>query len=144
MRNLSAAPGMDGLRTLETFSLPEKVFDAVAWYFQQVEMGMRALPHSLVRARQALLNKGSGNEPLQKTCIALLPSFLVGYTGLGYRQLQQWQQGIKGRQMLSLRKSNSVVTSRAELECRFMALTLDKAKAFDRVIPSVAGLVSSP
>ena len=146
-RKNAAAPGLDGWRTIEVKALPLCVFDAIAAYFVQIENGARNFPVNLGFVKQIILDKGGQDLPLQKRLISLLSIFVLCYTGLRFKQLQNWQQqimpkqlfgGIKGRNM-------SEVFSRVQLEIDFakqqntdlIGLKLDKSKCFDRLIPSV-------
>ena len=146
-RKIDAAPGLDGWRTVEVKMLPVAVFDVVASYFAKVETGARQLPECLVLARQIILDK-KGDTPLQKRLISLLPIFLLCYTSLRYRQLQQWQQnqmppqlfgGIKNRQMSQLQAQIRLSIDDAKVTNKHLiGVKIDKAKCFDRLIPTIA------
>ncbi len=146
-RKNDAAPGLDGWRTCEMKLLPCAVYDAAARFFHQVENGSRRLPSCLVLARQIILEK-KGDEPLQKRLISLLPIFLLCYTSVRFRQLQSWQMwhlpkqlygGIKNRKMSQLQSQIRLSLDNAkESGQHLIGIKLDKAKCFDRLIPSVA------
>ena len=146
-RKIDAAPGLDGWRTCEMKMLPCVVYDAAATYFQKVELGIRQLPKCLVLARQIILEK-KGDAPLQKRLISLLPIFLLCYTSLRFRQLQAWQMqqlpqqlfgGIKNRKMSQLQTQLRLALDNAKSTGNHLiGIKLDKAKCFDRLIPSIA------
>ena len=146
-RKIDAAPGLDGWRTVEIRTLPNAVFDVVALFFSKVESGERQLPECLVLARQIILDK-KGDTPLQKRLISLLPIFLLCYTSLRYRQLQQWQQqqmppqlfgGIKSRQMSQLQARIRLSLDEAKTSGEHViGVKVDKAKCFDRLVPTIA------
>ena len=146
-RKIDAAPGLDGWRTSEMKMLPTAVYNVAAKFFIQVEQGIRELPSSLVLARQIILDK-KGDSPLQKRLISLLPIFLLCYTSLRYRQLQQWQQtqmpqqlfgGIKNRQMSQLQtKVRLSLDDARQTGNHIVGIKLDKAKCFDRLVPNIA------
>ena len=146
-RRIDAAPGLDGWRTCEMKILPCAIYDAAAIYFQKVEQGIRQLPKCLVLARQIILEK-KGDAPLQKRLISLLPIFLLCYTSLRFRQLQAWQMqqlpqqlfgGIKNRKMSQLQTQLRLALDNAKSTGNHLiGIKLDKAKCFDRLIPSIA------
>ena len=146
-RKIDAAPGLDGWRTSEMKMLPTCVYDVAAMFFEQVEQGKRQLPSCLTVARQVILDK-KGDSPLQKRLISLLPIFLLCYTSLRYRQLQQWQQtqmppqlfgGIKNRQMSQLQTRVRLSLDDARQSGNaIIGVKLDKAKCFDRLVPTIA------
>ncbi len=90
-RCIDAAAGIDGWRTAETIILPLKMYDLMAEYFCEVENGNRELPRILTTARQITLHKGGDDVPLQKRLISILPIFMITYTSLRFKHLQQWQ-----------------------------------------------------
>lgn len=146
-RKIDAAPGLDGWRTSEMKMLPTCVYDVAAMFFEQVEQGKRQLPSCLTVARQVILDK-KGDSPLQKRLISLLPIFLLCYTSLRYRQLQQWQRtqmppqlfgGIKNRQMSQLQTRVRLSLDEARQSGNaIIGVKLDKAKCFDRLVPTIA------
>ena len=146
-RKIDAAPGLDGWRTPEMKILPVAVYDVAASYFQKVEQGVRKLPECLVLARQIILDK-KGDAPLQKRLISLLPIFLLCYTSLRFRQLQSWQMqqlpqqlfgGIKSRRMSQLQTQLRISLDEAKASgAHLIGVKLDKAKCFDRLVPSIA------
>ena len=147
LRRPTAAPGMDGWRTIECQLLPKNFYEAVALFFNQVENGTRDLPHALVAAKQVILDKPAAKDtPLQKRVLTILPVMLLAYTGLRYKQLQGWQQntlreiygGIKNRKMTDAHTLIRLEIDHAKAtDCHILGVKLDKSKCFDRLIPSV-------
>lgn len=148
LRKANAASGLDGWRTVEAKSLPTAFYNRIANFFCNIETGQITMPKILTTVRQVLLNKNGQDEPLQKRIISLLPVFTLAYTGLRFKQLQQWQAnilpknlfgGIKGRRLGDV---HSMV--RLELDEAFtskhpiVGIKLDKAKCFDRLVPSIS------
>ena len=146
-RRNSAAPGLDGWRTTEVKALPLSVFNAIAAFFIEIESGIRAFPTNLGLVKQVLLDKGGPDLPLQKRIISLLSIFVVSYTGLRFRQLQEWQNTVMPKQLLGGIKGRNMseVFSRIQLDIDFaknqnealIGLKLDKSKCFDRLVPSI-------
>ena len=143
-----AAPGLDGWRTIELQCLPTTCFEPFAQLFHQLEHNDIALPKSLVCARQMILNKNGSSCPMQKRLITVLPIVLLAYTGCRFRHLKTWQMesmppslqgGISKRRMEAVHTHmklsiDQAITSKQPL----IGVKLDKAKCFDRVIPSYA------
>ena len=83
---------------------------------------------------------------MNKRLITILPAILLAYTGARFAQLQQWQQqvmpscilgGIKGRFMSDLYNQVRLDIDAANIEGdTLIGIKLDKAKAFDRVVPN--------
>ena len=146
-RKVNAAPGLDGWRTVEVQSFPLTVWSAIASYFNQVESGQRCLPQNLTLAKQIILDKGSDDAPLSKRLISLLSVILLSYTGLRYRQLQDWQNkslprqlfgGIKHRKMSSVHTQMQLHIDTAHANSvDLVGLKLDKSKCFDRLVPAI-------
>ena len=147
-RRSSAAPGLDGWRTIECQLLPIKFYDAIASFFNAVEGGSRNIPDVLVAAKQVILDKPFAQDtPLQKRVLTILPVMLLAYTGLRYKQLQKWQQetmpceiygGIKGRKMTDVHTRIRLEIDHAKTTgCHLLGVKLDKSKCFDRLIPTV-------
>ena len=147
-RRIDASPGLDGWRTLEAQVLPDIFYSAIAEFFIQVEQGLRKLPLSLVTARQVLLDKANAQDsPLQKRIITVLPIFLLAYSGLRFRQLQNWQSqnlpcelygGIKSRYMTSVAaKMRLEVDDAKSTQSHILGIKLDKSKCFDRLVASI-------
>ena len=148
MRRPTAAPGLDGWRTIECQLLPKKFYESVALFFNEVENGTRDLPHALVAAKQVILDKPAAKDtPLQKRVLTILPVMLLAYTGLRYKQLQRWQQntlpreiygGIKNRKMTDAHTLIRLEIDHAKATgCHILGVKLDKSKCFDRLIPTV-------
>lgn len=147
-RKVNAAPGLDGWRTVEVQTFPLTVLAAIASYFNQVESGHRALPQNLTLAKQVILDKGTDDTPLSKRLISLLSVLLLSYTGLRYRQLQEWQNkclpiqlfgGIKHRKMSSVHSQMQLQIDAAHMNnFDLVGLKLDKSKCFDRLVPKIA------
>ena len=148
LRKTNAASGLDGWRTVEAKCLPTAFYNRIADFFRSIESGEVSMPTILTTVRQVLLNKNGKDEPLQKRIISLLPVFTLAYSGLRFKQLQQWQAqvlptnlfgGIKGRRLGDV---HSMI--RLELDEAFtsknpiVGIKLDKAKCFDRLVPSVS------
>lgn len=147
-RRVNAAPGLDGWRTVECQTLPITFYSAVADYFTQVEQGLRKLPQCLTNAKQVLLDKPNCDDhPLQKRILTILPVFLLCYTSLRFAQLQTWQMqtlpkelygGVKGRRMTEAHSAIQLDIDNAKtVQNPIMGLKLDKAKCFDRLLPSI-------
>ncbi len=146
-RRIDASPGLDGWRTLEAQLLPDIFYTAIAEYFVQVEKGLRKLPVSLTSARQVILDKADAQDsPLQKRLITVLPVFLLAYSGLRFRQLQDWQSkylpiqlfgGIKSRYMTSVAtKLRLEIDEAKSCHSHILGIKLDKSKCFDRLVAS--------
>lgn len=146
-RKINAAAGLDGWRTPEVQLLPKLVMAKIADFFNEVEEQKRSLPKILCCAKQIFLNKNTSSDPMQKRIISILPCFAILFSGLRYHQLTEWQQqvfpveivgGIKNRLM-----SDVPATIRSELDLahrtndHVAGIKIDKAKAFDKLIPSV-------
>ena len=147
-RRVNASCGLDGWRTVEAKCLPTAFYNRLADFFRAIETGEFAMPKILTTVRQVLLNKNGKEEPLDKRIISLLPVFTLAYTGLRFKQLQEWQSrvmpcnlfgGIKGRRLGDV---HSMI--RLELDEAFtsklpiVGIKLDKAKCFDRLVPSLS------
>ena len=147
-RKSTAAPGLDGWRTVELQSLPPGAFHGVAAFFNWLETSELPLPFSLTTAKQQILNKNGSSSPLQKRLITILPALMLAYSGTRFRQIQPWQNrvlssslfgAIKGRNMSSIPTTLKLALDDAEMDGETLAgLKLDKAKCFDRIIPTVA------
>ena len=147
-RRIDAACGLDGWRTPEMQVLPTFVYDIVARFFQQVELGIRNLPSILTSARQALLDKSGEDGPLQKRIISVLPIFMISYTSVRFKQMQNWQTkvmpptlfgGIRNRKMSQLQTQFKIALDQASVDdVPLCGLKLDKSKCFDRLIPSTS------
>ena len=145
-RKKLAAPGLDGWRTLELQALPCVAFEPVAAFFRFLETTDEPMPTILASAKQQILNKNGNNEPLQKRLITILSPLLLAYTGARYQQLQDWQAltmpvqlhgAIKGRYMSDVPYALRLEIDQALVnEDSLVGLKLDKAKCFDRIIPS--------
>lgn len=147
-RRSDAAAGIDGWRTVETKILPLKVYDLIAEYFRCVENGTRQLPGILTTARQIILHKGGEDVPLQKRLISILPIFIITYTSLRFRHLQEWQNqtlpsnlfgGIQTRKMSQLQMHFRLNLDEAyQQRYTLIGAKLDKSKCFDRLLPDVS------
>ena len=145
-RKTCAAPGLDGWRTAELQCLTPAELQPCASFMQLIEESTLPLPKSLVCAKQVILNKPGPSTALYKRLITILPAILLAYTGARFAQLQTWQQatmpksilgGIKGRFMSDLFNQIRLDIDDAKAQGHsLIGLKLDKAKAFDRVIPS--------
>lgn len=150
-RKVTAAAGLDGWRTVEAMVLPTKVWDAIAAFFQKVEQQERNLPQLCTMGRQVLLDKSGKTTPLDKRLICLLPNFLIAYTSLRFRHLVKWQQqvmpmqivgAVKGRKMAQIAGEIQISLDNSRVQnCPIIGAKLDKSKAFDRLIPSVSGML---
>ena len=144
-RKPTAAPGLDGWRTTELQRLSGEELQPCADFFDLIESTDQPLPKSLVCAKQVILNKPGPSTPLNKRLITILPALLLAYTGARFAQLQDWQQtvmpssilgGIKGRHMSNLFNQLRLDIDEAKLQQEtLIGIKLDKAKAFDRVVP---------
>ena len=144
-RKPTAAPGLDGWRTTELQRLTPAELQPCAEFFALIEETDIALPTPLVCAKQVILNKPGPTTALNKRLIAILPAILLAYTGARFAQLQTWQQevmppsilgGIKGRFMSDLYNQLRLDIDEAALQGdTLIGIKLDKAKAFDRVVP---------
>ena len=148
-RKTNAAPGLDGWRTCELQSLPPQAFLPVAQFFQWAEDSFDSdLPKMLTCTKQIILHKPGPSEAMNKRLITILPALLLAYTGARYEQLQSWQQqtmplnivgGIKHRTMPMLHTALRLDLDQAKAEDQgLVGVKLDKAKCFDRIIPSHA------
>ena len=147
-RKPQAAPGFDGWRTQELQKLPEACFKPFAQVFEQLELSDEPLPTTLTCARQMILNKNGSAHPMQKRLITVLPILYLAYSGARFRQLCGWQihtmpkqlvGGVKGRNMSSIQTHLKLDIDVAESQGQeLLGLKLDKAKCFDRIIPSFA------
>ena len=147
-RKPHAAPGLDGWRTLELQTFSPAELQPCADFFTLIEDSSLPLPTSLVTAKQVILNKAGPSTPLNKRLITILPALLLAYTGARFAQLQEWQRivmpvsilgGIKGRFMSDLYNQIRLDIDDAHLQgSTLIGVKLDKAKAFDRIIPSFA------
>ena len=146
-----AAPGLDGWRTQELKCFCQEDLEPVAKFFAIVETSDLPLPKALVCAKQVILNKPGPATPMNKRLITVLPALLLAYTGSRFAQLQQWQQeimptcilgGIRGRTMSTLYNDMRLHIGCAKLDqVPLVGIKLDKAKAFDRIIPTFAGVL---
>ena len=91
-RHPVAAPGLDGWRTSDVQALPVQAFVPIAEFLNELEHCNEDIPKVLTKAKQMVLNKNGSAEPMQKRLIAILPVFLLTYTGTRYFQLKKWQQ----------------------------------------------------
>ena len=147
-RKAHAAPGLDGWRTLELQTFTSAELDPVAHFFSLIESSHLPLPKALVCAKQVILNKPGPATPLNKRLITVLPPLLLAYTGSRYAQLQQWHSvampdailgGIHGRYMSSLYNDMRLqIDSAKQTHVTLVGVKLDKAKAFDRIVPAFA------
>ena len=147
-RRIDAAPGLDGWRTDELRTLTAQELAPVAKFFAELETSSESIPDALVCAKQMILNKPGPATPLNKRLITVLPALLLAYTGTRFAQLQKWQAavmpsgvlgGIKNRHMSTLYNEIRLEIDCAKLDATpLIGLKLDKAKAFDRIIPSYA------
>ncbi len=147
-RKANAAPGVDGWRTVEAFSLPILVYNKIAAFFRGIEDGSRKMPKQLATAKQVLLNKNGQDDPMQKRIISLLPIFLLAYTGARFRQLRKWQQsvfpselkgGIKGRGLEEIPVNLRLCIDSSKDDSQpVVGIKLDKSKCFDRIVPTIA------
>ena len=144
----NAAPGLDGWRTQELQSLPVSAFRPVAKFFNWAEATFGDdLPKMLTCTKQIILHKPGPADAMNKRLITILPALLLSYTGARYMQLQAWQErtmpkeivgGIKGRTMPQLHTALRLDIDEARaLRQDIIGVKLDKAKCFDRIIPSV-------
>ena len=148
-RKKEAAPGLDGWRTAELQILPWFAFVPFATVFNDIEQNLSDLPKVLTIAKQMVLNKNGDPSPMQKRLITLLPVLLLSYTGLRFRQLQNWQNQVIPRNLCGAIRGRTMsavhTTLRMELDVAhqngdtLVGLKLDKSKCFDRIIPAVAG-----
>ena len=150
-RKQIAAPGLDGWRTQELKQFNAVDLEPVASFFTLMEASDTPLPKALTCAKQVILNKPGPATPLNKRLITVLPALLLAYTGSRYAQLQQWQQqimpssilgGIRGRTMSTLYNDLRLHIDCAKLDnVPLVGIKLDKAKAFDRIVPAFAGVL---
>ena len=152
-RNVRAAAGLDGWRTVEAQLLPVQFYNALAAFFIQIENGERSAPHRITQVKQVLLPKPGSKpgDPLSKRIIALLSVFIVSYTSLRLKQLCHWQSmvfppqlvgGIKGRHLATIPMQLRLDIDNANKSGRtLIGIKLDKSKAFDRIVPAVASLL---
>ena len=146
-----AAPGLDGWRTQELKHFDPCDLEPVAKFFNLIEASDLPLPNALTCAKQVILNKPGPATPMNKRLITVLPALLLAYTGSRYAQLQQWQQqimpshilgGIRGRTMSTLYNDLRLHIDCAKLDnVPLVGIKLDKAKAFDRIVPAFAGVL---
>lgn len=83
---------------------------------------------------------------MNKRLISILPALVLSYTGARYEQLQTWQRqtmpegvigGVKGRTMPQLHTALRLDIDTANHHDQgLIGIILDKAKCFDRIIPS--------
>ena len=147
-RKPNAAPGLDGWRTQELQLFTPADLQPCADFFNLIEDSALPLPSSLVTAKQVILNKPGPSTPLNKRLITILPALLLAYTGARFAQLQEWQRkvmpqsilgGIKGRFMSDLYNQIRLDVDESTLDnAPLVGIKLDKAKAFDRVLPNFA------
>lgn len=151
-RKNGAAPGLDGWRTLECKVLPQKFYDSVARFFEDIENNRRSFPRNLAAAKQVILPKPhSDDTPLQKRLITILPIFLLAYTGLRYNQLQAWQLqtlpkqlygGIKTRRLTDIENTIQLDIDDAKTKgLSLVGMKLDKSKCFDRLLADVTAAI---
>ena len=144
-RPVSAAPGLDGWRTAELQQFSPAELEPVAKFFAHIEDSDQPLPQSLVCAKQVILNKPGPATPLNKRLITILPALLLAYTGSRFAELQEWQNsvmpqgvlgGIRNRHMSTLFNEMHIDLDAAFIDnTPLVGLKLDKAKAFDRIVP---------
>lgn len=147
-RNPHAAPGLDGWRTTELQLMPAECFRPFAAIFAALEVSDDPLPPTLTCARQMILNKNGSSHPMQKRLITVLPILYLAYSGARFRQLRGWQinamptqlvGGVQGRNMSCIQTQMKLDI---DIACAqgydLIGMKLDKAKCFDRVIPSFA------
>ena len=147
-RNPQAAPGFDGWRTQELQLLPAACFRPFAKIFAELETSDDPLPSTLTCARQIILNKNGSSHPMQKRLITVLPVLYLAYSGARFRQLRGWQinsmpsqlvGGVQGRNMSCIQTQLKLDIDIAHAQgYDLIGLKLDKAKCFDRIIPSFA------
>ena len=145
-RNPCAAPGLDGWRTTELQCLSPQELQPCADFLTEIEETDLPLPKALVCAKQVILNKPGPSTALNKRLITILPAILLAYTGARFAHLQKWQRqvmppsilgGIKGRHMSDLYNQLRLDIDDAKSQNEtLIGVKLDKAKAFDRVVPS--------
>lgn len=150
-RKTETSTGLDGWATEEVQLLPLSFFDALADFFRDVESKHRSLPPILCRTKQVLLNKNGKTEPLNKRLISVLPCFTVLYTGVRFQHLQYWQSlvmpsqihgAVRGRRMTDIPTQISLdIDSAAHANYALVGIKLDKSKAFDRVVVSIAIMI---
>ena len=146
-RKKHAAPGLDGWKTNELQLLPAVAFMPFVRCFQHMEASHEPLPKALTCARQMILNKNGESTPLSKRLITVLPILLLSYTGARFRHLASWQSSHMPRQLLGAIKRGSMTSVHTELQLQvdfathqakpILGVKLDKAKCFDRVVPSL-------
>ena len=147
-RNPQAAPGLDGWRTGELQLMPAECFRPFATVFAALAVSDDPLPPTLTCARQMILNKNGSSHPMQKRLITVLPILYLAYSGARFRQLRGWQinsmpsqlvGGVQGRNMSSIQTQMKLDIDIASAQgFDLIGMKLDKAKCFDRVIPSFA------
>ena len=147
-RNPQAAPGLDGWRTGELQLMPAECFRPFATVFAALEVSDDPLPPTLTCAHQTILNKNGSSHPTQKRLITVLPILYLAYSGARFRQLRGWQinsmpsqlvGGVQGRNMSSIQTQMKLDIDIASAQgFDLIGMKLDKAKCFDRVIPSFA------
>lgn len=148
-RKKNAAPGLDGWRTVELQALPISAFVPIAKFFQWAEDSFGdELPKMLTCTKQIILHKPGLATAMNKRLISILPALILSYTGARYEQLQDWQRttmpsgiigGIKGRTMPMLHTALRLEIDEAKSQDQgLVGIKLDKAKCFDRIIPSHA------
>ena len=147
-RNPQAAPGFDGWRTQELQMLPAACLRPFVTIFAELEVGDDPLPPTLTCARPIILNKNGSSHPMQKRLITVLPVLYLAYSGARFRQLRGWQinsmpsqlvGGVQGRNMSCIQTQLKLDLDVAETQgFDLIGMKLDKAKCFDRIIPSFA------
>ena len=152
-RNIRAAPGLDGWRTIEAQFLPIQFYAALSSFFVDIEKGNRNAPLRMSQVKQVLLPKPGSKpgDPLSKRIIALLSVFIVSYTSLRFKQLCYWQNaifppelcgGIKGRVLSTIPVQMRLDIDHASSAGKtLLGVKIDKSKAFDRIVPAVAALL---
>ena len=146
-RDTRAAPGLDGWRTEELQALPAVAFKPFALCFKEMEVSNQPFPSILLSAKQMILNKSGDSSPLAKRLITVLPILLLAYTGARFRQLKPWQAlhmprnlhgAIPGRQMSDIyTKLQLDIDDGQHHSQALVGIKLDKAKCFDRLLPSL-------
>ena len=149
-RDSRAAGGIDGWATIELQSLPPCAFRPLALYCAAVENGSR-VPIAAATARQVMLPKKGGHAPLAKRLISVLPIFSIMYASARFAHTTAWQSQILPKQLCGgIKKRHvSLVTHRLRLaidnaHCTsdpIVGVHLDKAKCFDRLLPSTVGAI---
>lgn len=147
-RKKHAAPGLDGWRTAEMQAISISALHIFAYMFRRLEQTDEPLPQALATAKQIILNKNGSSEPLQERLITLLPVIMLAYTGARFHHLREWQMvamprqlqgGIPHRSMPAIHTSFALrIDDAKNSDQAMLGVKIDKAKCFDRIIPSYA------